>query len=583
MRGLDQSLRELPSTPLSSQDLSQWQMAVERVRSYYPSWNPLGETQAAYDHLLKQDLQLSGCATKVTQLVHIEDDNITPSRRHLAETGDISAADIDLYLELLRTSDTSVNITTVISSDKLDSVVSGLDRERTWVIPVQTESGWAFAAIYSDSLHWYNNSQPTSETGPSAGPGSQSSDTGYTGIVMLLGIRLIAKRLPHVTDGILKDGLPHFRARLLVELICGQLDPDESTVAAAEKHVTALLGSEQQVDSEYFIDALGERLGQSYEFPLDLGLQGAEAQADPIINRNIDKLVDSSTSNASDHISCSIATGAPGAPVSRGKKKSQRRRRPPRHSPAPGTLLPTQSNDFHNILEVLSSAVIVARSVGASSKTEMHALCSVIETAAQPSDFHHRYCKTNLYDQIVTETIEGYDIDPRRLREYEGYIEKIRNLQVHKSEIKAIEDECRLWMDLRDWCTSRKIYEYTLLCAIPKGHLFSVCTLTQLQNRLHNEHDPLRYLLKDTEKLCKKIIDGSLPSHLLCAEVYPSKQKEVFCRGAFTAYTSVETNPLIPIRPAPPSSFSRTPKRNRTRLSARRRSLQPKLNRRAQV
>lgn len=165
-------------------------------------------------------------------------------------------------------------------------------------------------------------------------------------------------------------------------------------------------------------------MGQSYEFPLDLGLQGAEAQADPIINGNIDKPVDSSTSNASDHISCSIATSAPGAPVSRGKKKSQQRRRPPRHSPAPGTLLPTQSNNFHNILEILSSTVIVARSVEASLKTEMHALYSVIETAAQRSDFHHRYCKTNLYDQIVTETIEGYDIDPRRLREYKGYIEK---------------------------------------------------------------------------------------------------------------------------------------------------------------
>ncbi|KAJ3453485.1 hypothetical protein MRS44_017732 [Fusarium solani] len=566
MRGLDQSLRELPSTPLSSQDLSQWQRAVERVLRYYPSWNPLGEKQPVYDHLVAQDQTSSDCATKVRELVHIEDDIITPSRRCLAQTGNISMADILAYLELLRKSNIGVDITTAIPRRELDSVVGGLDREKTWIVPVHDELGWAFAAVYPDGIHKYNMSDPRSETGPSAWPRSPSWDTEDAGVIMLLDIRLIANGFAHVADEVLNDKLPHFRNRLLVELICGQLDPDEPTVAAAAKHVTSLLGSEQQVDSEYFLAALGDRLEQSYEVPLDHSLQSAEPQAASAINGNIDRPVESSTSNASDHISFSIATSAPGAPVSRGKKKSQRRRRPPRRSPASETLPPTQSNDFNNILEILSSAVIVARSVGASSKTEMHALCSVIETTAQPSDFHHRFCKANLYDQVATETIEGYDIDPRRLREYKGYIEKIRNAQVHESEVKAIEDECRLWMGLRKWCESQKIYEYTLLCAIPKGHPFSVCTLTQLQTRLYDDHDPLRYLLMDTQKLCQKIIDGSLPSHLLCVEVYPSKQKEVFCRDAFAAYTSVETNPLIPIRPAPPSSFSRTRKRIRKRL-----------------
>ncbi|KAF4460287.1 hypothetical protein FALBO_12938 [Fusarium albosuccineum] len=550
MRGLDQSFREISSAPLSLEELRSWQKAVASIRNSYPCLDHPAEMQAAYDKFLKQDHQMSSYTTIVKDLDRIEDGTITQSRRDLARNGYIAETDINTYLELLQSSNTDgVRVEPITPLAELDSVISSISYEKTSIIPVRTERGWAFTAKYPNRVHWHDSNQSSSETDPSSLQTPPIPDTKCTGLAMLLGIRLVIKKLPHVSGEALDNGLPHFRDRLLVELACGQLDPDESVVSAARRYAMDLVDNEQAVDSEYFNDALGER------FEPGVGVYHYSSNTEAFTGASSGGDGDAMPPSADTPGGSLGATSAPNTLLS--QSSTRRRRRLPR------TQDPPARNDTKDILEILSSAVAMARFAGASHKTEMLALCNVMEVAPHSSDFHSRYWRASLYHKIMLKTSSGYEISQSHVQEYKNCTEAIRGSQVQESEVEAIKEESRLWMMLCDLCASRRIHSYTLLCAIPKNRVFSIPTLTGLSNRLNDANDPLPDLLRDAEALCLAIVSGNLPVYMLCIETYHMKRWETFCENSFRAYTSLEQGPKVRTTTTPPSLVFPTSKRRK--------------------
>ncbi|CAG1979583.1 unnamed protein product [Fusarium graminearum] len=109
----------------------------------------------------------------------------------------------------------------------------GLDRPI--IIPFLCSHDWAFAVAYHDCIHWYD-SCPSRRT-PSFSAiearrvvegwkGPRHSDPNEAGIFMLMGIRLVLQRKPHLSQKAADQIARTFRARMLGELLAGKVEPD---------------------------------------------------------------------------------------------------------------------------------------------------------------------------------------------------------------------------------------------------------------------------------------------------------------------------------------------------------------------
>ncbi|KAJ3454288.1 hypothetical protein MRS44_018182 [Fusarium solani] len=281
MNVLDDLLSEVSSHPLSSKDLLKYQKVVEALRRYWPNWSPLDQTMAACNHLLQQNGAWREYATRLQELVHISDDVVTEARRCFAQTGEISATDIHLYLGLLRNSNTALTIAPVTLYEDFDSLLHTLDREKSWVVPVQFASSWGFAVVYPDCTHWYDSGGALQKPSLPDWPRPSRFDTEDTGVIMLLGIRMVANGLPHASNDLIEEGLSHFRVRLLAELGCQKLDPDGRAFEAANGHVLYLLEREQAIHSSHFDIAWGDEYPDPNVLPPGSGLDDGIVDTTP--------------------------------------------------------------------------------------------------------------------------------------------------------------------------------------------------------------------------------------------------------------------------------------------------------------
>ncbi|KAH7303119.1 hypothetical protein B0I35DRAFT_336906, partial [Stachybotrys elegans] len=151
--------------------------------------------------------------------------------------------DIDIikpYLELLRRRTYSMDILDIhhLQEQTIDLGEKGLLQPA--IIPIKDQTGWAFAVAYPDCIHWYD-SRPHSPTPrvTAAGnrvlitnwTGPKHADSAESGVLMLLGIRRIHQGSAHVGQNNSEVIRPHFRTRVLVELLCGTLSPSNAEFA----------------------------------------------------------------------------------------------------------------------------------------------------------------------------------------------------------------------------------------------------------------------------------------------------------------------------------------------------------------
>ncbi|KAG9249632.1 uncharacterized protein F5Z01DRAFT_631334 [Emericellopsis atlantica] len=165
------------------------------------------------------------------------------SVRQLASAAHVDEETVQAYLELLRAQSTrhaDIASTRSLNEGPIDIRNEGL--EQPVIIPCQDGTAWAFAVAYPDCVHWYdsrpNASIPNLATTPRpivanwTGPKVSQDRVDDAGVLALIGIRQIHQGAPHMSQECANELVSSFRARLIAELTCGELEPSAEAFAA---------------------------------------------------------------------------------------------------------------------------------------------------------------------------------------------------------------------------------------------------------------------------------------------------------------------------------------------------------------
>ena len=492
------------AAPVSSETISQAKDTLAELRKQYPSWKSGHQVSKIYHHLLSHNSQWDDFKGQLGQLAQSEEGLTTPSLRDLALNDSISPSGFNGYLELLRTTSTHAEISQTIRKIQYETVLASLDRTKVWIVPMEDESSWSFYVVRPGGVHWYECGLLPADR-ETIRP-CRDPSKGMTAAYVLLGIRLLSQGLPQVAYQSLKINISHWCTRLLIELTCKEIDPGKESLDRARNNVEMILDREKELGTSYFDDACGDLFAQD----ASTGAHSPEAGYD-----------DSGHASSNNR-----------------EAMSNRQHHTYKGSDRGLHNLSQEAIDIKNIMEVLSDATIAARCMGPAAKNDLPALCNIVTGKRIESYFQVRYCRQQIYDRLLKTGSGGLD-------EIKNWTRAIHSKSMQESFIVAIEAECKQWAALQQWCKNESCSEAALLCAIPKRGEWSASALRKLHERLENANDSLRDLLKDTERLSKVIVASDLPDHTLCIELYPAKRAEVFKRDAFTAFVSVDNNPVI--------------------------------------
>ncbi|SPJ81820.1 uncharacterized protein FTOL_09225 [Fusarium torulosum] len=177
--------------------------------------------QDLIDHV---DESWSECANKISLLrCPIEGSRFAQSMWHLAHGGD----DIDIALPRMLRND-----------QECISETEGLDRPI--IVPFYHDYHWAFAVAYSDCIHWYDSAidgPVPSHLASGARPvvdgwkGPLQNSPEDAGVLMLMGIKLILQRKPHMSQEAADELVQLFRTRIFAELLCNNTKPTATELA----------------------------------------------------------------------------------------------------------------------------------------------------------------------------------------------------------------------------------------------------------------------------------------------------------------------------------------------------------------
>ncbi|SPJ80270.1 uncharacterized protein FTOL_08662 [Fusarium torulosum] len=164
-----------------------------------------------------------------------EGSNVTPRMWNLVRGSPLDSSVVEGYLKLLRATSLHTEIagTRLLRQDDNTIDTEGVDRPT--IIPFLDGNDWAFAVAYSDCIHWYDSRPNRIVPSFSASgarrvvggwKGPQHSNPNDAGVFMLLGIRLILHQKPHLSQRAANEITETFRARMLIELLAGKIEPD---------------------------------------------------------------------------------------------------------------------------------------------------------------------------------------------------------------------------------------------------------------------------------------------------------------------------------------------------------------------
>ncbi|KAF4502814.1 hypothetical protein FAGAP_970 [Fusarium agapanthi] len=215
-----------------------------------------------------------------------EGSRITQSMWHLARGGHLDFGIVEDYLQLLRSTSHHVEIA---QARMLRHDQNGIQETEgiahPVIIPFFHENNWAFAVAYSDCVHWYDStSKSASLVPPVTGArhvvegwrGPQNNNLADSGVFMLMGIKLMLQRKPHLSQSIAVELNQSFRACIFVELACQKVQPTStdlhninleqlldagylSSTANLISHGHALI--DEQQESSFFEDAMVATIG----------------------------------------------------------------------------------------------------------------------------------------------------------------------------------------------------------------------------------------------------------------------------------------------------------------------------------
>ncbi|KAM3550780.1 hypothetical protein ARSEF4850_008179 [Beauveria asiatica] len=164
---------------------------------------------------------------------------------------------VQSYLDLLRQLDSPIEILPVRPLQD-EITLSSEGSARPAIIPFADGDAWAFAVAYPDCVHWYDSRRGRHVPSLSS-PDERMVTNHWTGpvherdedssIFMLMGIRCIQRGCPHIPQETAVNLASHFRARIVIELLCEKVDPSKSVTES-------LLSEEVEHQTSFFDDAI---------------------------------------------------------------------------------------------------------------------------------------------------------------------------------------------------------------------------------------------------------------------------------------------------------------------------------------
>ncbi|SCO54522.1 uncharacterized protein FFNC_15554 [Fusarium fujikuroi] len=513
----------LIADPLSARMIAKIQATYALAKKLYPSWKSLKQTKQIHRGLLAGKLSWTKYRQKFASIQAPDGLTVSFSLRELASAGTVDSESFEMYLVLLRGLSEPVEITEIVEEGDYEAFVSSLDLSKTYIIPVKHEYGWSFSVFRSGNKHWYQDGLISASATMSEIATAQTQGGNGSAAYVLLGIRLLSQGLPQVDledFRTLDNGLTNWCTRLLVELSCGRLDPDDVSVSEQYYRIEQYCNTEQEADLE--LDEYCRRVLQltDKDLPTDARVSVSPMQRSLSPNEYASACPKQTSLSPNTNISPPRVSDSPLSNTSTSSTTSDDS---PSSSPLPGMTTTQDDMDMKNILGILSSAALAVRKVAPNPKS-YEVLLNILSKKGIDSCFHLRRCKQQLYSQ----SLEGDTSADRSSEDSPG------GSDVAGLNWESLRREAQQWERIRDWCNRNCVPESSILCAIPKGEPWNYTGLENLCARLMDDDDKLGDLLKKTGELCDAIVACDLPPNLLPVEVYGGKENNT-CRFGFHA------------------------------------------------
>lgn len=466
---------------------------------------------------------------------------------NLMHGGYVDREIVEKYLQLLRLTGQDIEISSPrMLHEILDLNVDIEVTNRPLIIPFFYEYHWMFAIIYSDCIHWYDSAidGPVPSTfASSARPvvdgwkGPLHNDSADAGVLMLIGIKLLLQRKPHMSQEAADNFVKDLRTRIFIELLCHNTRPTSTDLAKLNLDQAVkegdLFSNLVPLDTTYTV--AGEQLMASYpEHEID-----ATRSADPVTSSEstvtyLRSRTALPTTNRSilpptnRHLASDVSSS-----LSEHAANTARRRRPQTRVTNAKTdrRVHKRVDDRKVILENLSYAIHFRRSALVSPNDDPFVLWILLRYSKTSRALHRRYQAVLFHNMAA---------------------EDERLVKVRSSSTKAGRSMKR---DLYDWKFWKRISDigekhglgpYVSLCAFANewpGYRLTEDEqkplIEEFESRLVNKSDMLRVWLQDARGLCEAILKGKTRISLFEIDKYDLKSESEITDNLYRSYVSL--------------------------------------------
>uniref|UniRef100_L2GF12 Uncharacterized protein n=1 Tax=Colletotrichum fructicola (strain Nara gc5) TaxID=1213859 RepID=L2GF12_COLFN len=505
--------RRLTTFPFTSATMEMFQCALQVIRKRYPLAfsQDLGQLVSEYPprEAFKQTempLQVTGDWVDYMNTVAISmntaEQGVSSSLWHLAR-GDLVDNDIVTnYVQLLRSSypDSQLLDPVTAASDALEAAARLCDTsDAATLIPCNLDGTWFVAVAYADCIQLYGvqvenitkleQQFQASFHRPTIRISEPLTTTQPENMVILtlLSLRMLAGGGVPVLSAETAF-LQKLRARIFIELLTDSPDAKDSDVSDRLKEAqveNSVFFDEAFIDEEDTLSPVGST------FTADLQDGGDFASGfSPEGNLSFSR------------------TGFCGRVLDMGTYG----------------LPPSMPRECRIILDTLSEAVAFYRNSRLSESSELAVIWSAIKSGAR-SEFYRRYSGVLFHKEMA------------RLSS-DQEVALCLKTSITMAELR------------RDWGPG----QYALLCVLPEKPRLEQMSrreqqkqLQQIHDRLEDGGDALLGYLDTAKELCSALVQCSLPCVRLMIDDYHLRANQDLSEPEFTAYTSLDPRPVIPI------------------------------------
>ena len=507
----DQLLKQISLGAYSRKSIYQAISALKAVQRRYPAISPmppsvLDSTAIAEDEdnsFFRTEDKFLEYASRFADTVPTSE-GLSEAAWHIAQQQAPPRDAVQSYLDLLRHLDSPVNILP-IRPLKDHITLSSEGSVRPAIIPFVEGSTWAFAVAYPDCVHWYDSrrdqpipslSSPDKRVVTNYWTGPKHERSGDSGIFTLMGIRCIQRGGPHLPQETAVNLTLAFRARVVIELLCGKIDPSRH---AAE----SLLSQEVEEQSLFFEDAMNGIDRQSPASP--------DAEPENML----------APSPFDFDLSPTPATASLAQPACKRVRQESG----------------CKVADARTILANLNEASLATRAVVRSAGTPLDILWLLVQNISSTSAFHDRLNAILFYEEM---TRHQTDNDVKEAMQH----------PIDVRDMRIVQARCKFWKDVCELRSEWEEDKYVLLLAFPRavtGRTGRARHIQELERRLNDRDDHLQQYLHAARDLCRAIIHSSLPCESLMIDIYHLKQHEPLSDSMYDAFVSVKPRARVPL------------------------------------